>query len=82
MVPNNGAEGELMVWRSIFISARYPRTIFSIREINMSNDFDLNRVPFPSLPPSLELICLMGEVAECADRSEGGEGGVCYLSRF
>lgn len=26
----------------------------------MSNDFDLNRVPFP-------LICLMGEVAEYAD---------------
>lgn len=36
----------------------------------MSNDFDLNRVPFP-------LICLMGEVAEYAD---WGERGMLFIT--
>lgn len=47
------------------------RAIFSIREINMSNDFDLNRVPFP-------LICLMGEVAGYAGWGEGRRGYAIY----
>lgn len=48
------------------------RAIFSIREINMSNDFDLNRVPFP-------LICLMGEVAGYAGWGRRG-GGMLFIT--
>lgn len=66
-----------------FYQSEIPSNDFLDPRNQYEQRFRFKSSAFPPPPsPSLELICLMGEVAECADRSEGGEGGVCYLSRF